>query len=89
MITALKGLTESAIQNILRLADHQYSGVLDRKAMTMILEQKRQTIKKSGILEMVEVNAGMNDVGGLANLKKWLERKASIFKNLQAAQPVH
>jgi ATPases of the AAA+ class len=86
MITALKGLTESEIQNILRLAYHQYSGVLDRKAMTMILEQKRQTIKKSGILEMVEVNAGMNDVGGLANLKKWLERKASIFKNLQAAQ---
>ncbi len=86
MAVAFKGLTESEIQNILRLAYHQYAGVFDRKAMSMILEQKRQTIKKSGILEMVEVNAGMDDVGGLENLKKWLGRKASIFKNLQAAQ---
>lgn len=86
MAVAFKGLTESEIQNILRLAYHQYAGVFDRKAMSMILEQKRQTIKKSDILEMVEVSTGMDDVGGLVNLKQWLKRKASIFKNLQAAQ---
>lgn len=86
MTTAFKGLSASEIQNILRLAYHQYEGVLDRKAMTMIREQKRQTIKKSGILEMVEVTTDMDDIGGLANLKAWLKRKASVFKSLRDAR---
>lgn len=86
MTTAFKGLSASEIQNILRLAYYQQGGVLDRSAMTMIQEQKRQTIKKSGILEMVEVTTGMSDIGGLANLKAWLKRKASVFKSLREAQ---
>lgn len=86
MAVAFKGLSESEIQNILRLAYHQHAGVLNRQAMSMIQEQKRQTIKKSGILEMIELNSGMDDVGGPKNLKAWLKRKVSVFKNLQEAQ---
>jgi len=86
MSTAFKGLSESEIRNILALAYNQYEGVLDRQALSMIFRQKQQTIRKSGILEMIELRAGMDDIGGLENLKEWLKRKASIFKNIQKAQ---
>lgn len=88
MSVAFKGLTESEILNILRLAFYQFEGVLDKKALNMIFEQKRQTIKKSGILEMIELtpDMSMDQIGGLERLKEWLARKASIFKNLQKAE---
>ena len=86
MSTAFKGLSESEIRNILALAYNQYEGVLNRQTLSMIFRQKQQTIRKSGILEMVALSAGMNDIGGLENLKEWLGRKASIFKNMQKAQ---
>ena len=41
MSIAFKGLSESEIQNILRLAYYQFGGVLDQKSLSMIFEQKR------------------------------------------------
>ena len=87
MSIAFKGLTESEIVNILKLAAYQFEGALDKRALDMIFEQKRQTIKKSGILEMIEVTgAGMDQIGGLERLKEWLIRKSNVFKNLQKAE---
>lgn len=86
MSVAFKGLTESEIRNILSLAYQEYEGIFDRRALQMIFQQKQQTIRKSGILEMVTLGTGMEDIGGLENLKTWLTRKAYIFQNMQKAQ---
>ena len=43
-------------------------------------------IKKSGILEMVNFDERIEDIGGLENLKKWLTRKAKIFSRLDEAR---
>lgn len=50
-------------------------GRLDVSDVEVILEEKRQTIKKSGILEFVRADLKIEDVGGLENLKRWLMKR--------------
>lgn len=81
----MKGLSESAIENILALA-YEDDGRIDKADLPLVREQKQQVVKKSGILEMVELKEKMNDIGGLENLKSWLTSKAKVFNNIQKAQ---
>ncbi|SMG37099.1 AAA family ATPase [Paenibacillus aquistagni] len=50
-------------------------GRLDIKDVDVILEEKRQTIKKSEILEFIKTDIKIEDVGGLENLKRWLHKR--------------
>lgn len=84
MVQAFKGLSEFEIGNILALALSS-NGEINRDDLALIREQKRQMIQKSGILEMVEVREKKEDIGGLATLQDWLERKAKVFKNIKKA----
>lgn len=81
---SLKGLTHFQIKQILYLA-YQAKGDIDLSSKDLILKQKRQFIKKSGMLEIIEVKETMNDLGGLRGLKEWLADKAKIIKNLDKA----
>ena len=85
LVTRLKGLSRTEIDNILSLAISEH-GMLTYADLPLVLEQKQQMIKKSGILEMISVTESMEDIGGLENLKKWLERKAEIFRQLKKAK---
>lgn len=80
-----KGLSEFEIRNILALALAD-DGEITRSDLTLIFEQKQQMIQKSGILEMIPLKESLADIGGLENLKKWLNRKAKIFKNVNKAE---
>ena len=51
----------------------------------LILKEKEQFIKKSGMLEIVNFSESIDDIGGLENLKEWLCRKEKIFSNLDKA----
>lgn len=85
MAIAFKGLTEFEIINILSLA-YSTDGSLSRQDLRLILEQKHQIVKKSGILDMIPLKESFEDIGGLENLKKWLQKKGIVFKNLNKAQ---
>ena len=85
LVTRLKGLSQTEIDNILSLAVAE-DGMLTYSDLTLVLEQKQQMVRKSGILEMIHVKESMNDIGGLENLKAWLLRKAEIFKQIKKAQ---
>lgn len=82
---AFKGLSEYEIKNILALALAD-DGEISRNDLSLVFEQKRQMIKKSGILEMVQVDESIDDIGGLEVLKDWLTRKAAVFKNIDKAK---
>ena len=81
----LKGLSRTEISNVLSLIISE-DGTIDHSDLSEILKQKQQMIKKSGILEMINVKESMEDIGGLENLKSWLIRKAEIFKQIKKAQ---
>lgn len=81
---SLRGLSEFQIKQILNLA-YQDGGYIDGGDKALILKEKEQFIKKSGMLELVNFREKLGDIGGLDNLKRWLDRKSKIFKNLDKA----
>lgn len=81
---SFKGLNEFQINQILNLA-YQNGGYIDKNDKYLILKEKEQFIKKAGMLEIVNFNESINDIGGLEILKDWLTRKANVFQNLDKA----
>ncbi|WGV57553.1 AAA family ATPase [Brevibacillus brevis] len=75
---AAVGLTRSEIENCLAKALVKNKGISDSDVST-ILEEKKQIIRKSGILEYISTESlSLDQIGGLDNLKRWLlKRKAS------------
>ena len=45
----------------------------------LILAEKKQIVRKSGFLEFYDLEEGFNQVGGLDNLKLWLENRSHAF----------
>ncbi|RAZ46665.1 hypothetical protein [Campylobacter hyointestinalis] len=80
----LKGLTKFEIDRILTLA-YQQNGEINGDDNEFIISQKSQFVKKSGMLEIIEVKETMANLGGLSVLKKWLKDKAHIIRNLDKA----
>lgn len=54
-------------------------GVLRNDDVRVVLEEKKQTIRKSGLLEFVTVDMDLGDVGGLQNLKRWLTKRNNAW----------
>ena len=84
VITALTdaaiGLTHAEIENCLSRAlveDH----CLDISDVKSIVKEKKQIIRKSGILEYIENSLSLEDIGGLDNLKYWLEIRGKTFSD--------
>lgn len=71
---AAQGLTLLEAENAFARTMAQNNS-LDINGLKVILEEKRQIIKKSETLEFVEVELGLGDVGGLGNLKRWLRKR--------------
>ena len=70
ILDAALGLTDTEAELAFRLAN-QVVG----------LNNKEQIIKKSGILDYIQVNLDMkNNVGGLDNLKLWLKQRSKSFE---------
>lgn len=49
--------------------------VLDANDIALILDEKQQTIRKSGLLEFIKPEASIDSIGGLDNLKRWLAKR--------------
>lgn len=81
---SFKGLNEFQINQILNLA-YQDGGYIDKRDKYLILKEKEQFIKKAGMLEIINFKESIDDIGGLENLKKWLTRKAKVFRSLDKA----
>ncbi|MBR5508722.1 MAG: AAA family ATPase [Lachnospiraceae bacterium] len=56
-------------------------GCLDKESLKIIFEEKNQVIKKTGILEFIQSDLGVEDIGGLENLKKWLQKRNNSWSS--------
>jgi SpoVK/Ycf46/Vps4 family AAA+-type ATPase len=54
-------------------------GRLSREDIPLVLEEKRQVIRKSGLLEYFAADQSLAQVGGLQHLKAWLNRRGAAF----------
>ncbi len=72
---AALGLTESEARHVFdktMVRDKQFN-------IPTILQEKKHIIRKSGILEFYETKVGMDSVGGLTELKDWLDKRKQSF----------
>jgi len=81
---SLKGFSEFEIEQILSIA-YQDNGSLNEGDKQIILDEKEQIIKKTGLLEIINAKEKIEDIGGLEHLKNYLDIKATIYKNLDDA----
>jgi len=78
LVKAAQGLTLDEIENAFSKSVVT-DGVLDAADIDLILEEKRQVIRKTGILDYYPVTEGMEAVGGLGALKEWLRKRGRSF----------
>lgn len=81
---ACKGLSEFEVNQVLSLA-YQNDGQICLHDKQVIIKEKEQFIRKSGILEIVNIKESIDDIGGLSYLKEWLKKKAMIFNDIDKA----
>ena len=77
-VDASIGLTKLEIENCLARALVSKRKI-DASDLKEILAEKKQIIRKTGILEYIDSQLNLNDVGGLQTLKKWLELRSHCF----------
>lgn len=78
MVRAAQGLTLLEAENAFAksLVD---DGVMDAKDVQVVLQEKEQIIRKSGILEFYSADARLAEVGGLKTLKTWLAVRSDAY----------
>lgn len=84
LMPSLKGLTCFEIDRMLDMAMSS-NGTLTAEDQSMILQHKKQMVKKSGLLELVDTPASLDSIGGMDALKSYLQRKEKVIKNLGEA----
>lgn len=81
---ALKGMTPFVVDRMLDVAMNQ-NGTLNAQDHALIMSQKKQLVKKSGVLEYIEQKNKLRDIGGLNHLKNYLSDKALVRKYMADA----
>jgi SpoVK/Ycf46/Vps4 family AAA+-type ATPase len=80
MSANLRGLTEEEAERAVSQAlVTRYA--LCAETITDVLEAKKQLLRHSGMLEFVEATNNMESVGGLENLKHWLQQRRGAWED--------
>lgn len=78
LIKACQGLTMTRIRMGIAKALASY-GRVDERAVALMLEEKKQRIRRTEVLEFWPTPETLDDVGGLDILKAWLEQRSAAF----------
>lgn len=78
LLKATLGLTRDEAEKVYRKA-HVTAGRLTEEEVDIVLSEKKQLIKRNGILEYIEEDETIDAVGGLEELKHWLRQRSNAF----------
>ncbi len=78
LVRSCQGLSIERIRRVLSkiIANNQ---VIDYSSISIILNEKQQIINQTQILEFCSFSQTLDDVGGLDNLKLWLNQRSNSF----------
>lgn len=76
--TACQGLSLERIRRVLSKVIAKY-GEIDDSSPTLILQEKKQIIQQTQLLEFCINDKDISDLGGLDNFKDWLKLRAKAF----------
>jgi SpoVK/Ycf46/Vps4 family AAA+-type ATPase len=80
---ACQGLSLERIRRVLSKIIATYK-TIDENSISVLLSEKKQIISQTEILEYSSVNEKINNLGGLDNLKSWLQKRKTAF-SIQAS----
>ena len=80
---ACQGLSLERIRRVLSKIIATYK-TIDNNSISVLLNEKKQIISQTEILEYWAVNEKITNLGGLNNLKEWLKKRKTAF-SIQAA----
>jgi hypothetical protein len=78
LVRSCQGLSLERIRRVLTRAIASH-GEIQPEDVELILEEKRQSIRQTQILEFYPATEKISDIGGLDNLKDWLLRRGGAF----------
>ncbi len=78
LVRSCQGLSMDRIRRVLARAIAT-DGEIQPENIELVLEEKRQTIRQTQILDFYPATERMGDIGGLDNLKEWLLRRGGSF----------
>ncbi|WP_414526700.1 AAA family ATPase [Nodularia chucula] len=80
LVRSCQGLSMERIRRVLARAIASH-GELQPEDVELVLEEKRQTIRQTQILDFYPATERISDIGGLDNLKDWLIRRGGSFSD--------
>jgi SpoVK/Ycf46/Vps4 family AAA+-type ATPase len=80
IVHALLGLTLAEAENVLAKTLVQHYG-FGPQSLEVINAEKKQIIRKSGLLEYYDTDETLSSVGGLDSLKSWLLKRSAAFSD--------
>ncbi|MCB9858782.1 MAG: AAA family ATPase [Phycisphaerales bacterium] len=78
IVQAALGLTLQEAENVFAKTIVT-DGHLSAEDMSIVFSEKQQIIRKSGLLEYYESTTDIGDIGGLEQLKSWLQKRSLAF----------
>jgi SpoVK/Ycf46/Vps4 family AAA+-type ATPase len=78
LLKAALGLTRDEAEKVYRKAQVT-AGCLTEDQVDIVLSEKKQLIRRNGILEYIEEDETLDSVGGLEELKHWLRQRSNAF----------
>ncbi|GAB1539499.1 AAA family ATPase [Scytonema sp. NUACC21] len=78
LVRSCQGLSMERIRRVLARAIATHGELLPED-VDLVLEEKRQTIRQTQILDFYPATEQISDIGGLDNLKDWLLRRGGSF----------
>ncbi|MBW4537887.1 MAG: AAA family ATPase [Myxacorys chilensis ATA2-1-KO14] len=78
LLKAALGLTRDEAEKVYRKA-YVTTGRLTEEEVDIVLSEKKQLIRRNGILEFMEEDETIESVGGLEELKRWLKQRSNAF----------
>ena len=78
LLKAALGLTRDEAEKVYRKAYVTANRLTDAE-VDIVLSEKKQLIRRNGILEYIEEDETIDSVGGLEELKRWLQQRSNAF----------
>jgi SpoVK/Ycf46/Vps4 family AAA+-type ATPase len=78
LVKACLGLSLNRVRQVLSKTLAR-SGVVDERAIALVLEEKRRRIRQTEVLEFHPAGESLDSIGGMDNLKLWLNKRTRAF----------
>jgi len=78
LLKAALGLTKDEAEKVYRKA-YLKSNQLSESEVDIVLSEKKQLIRRNGILDYIEEDETLKSIGGLDELKLWLRQRSNAF----------